>query len=324
MLSFSPLPKYPATEFDSQVFCVKADSENKYYIAGLSNGQIALISSTTGRLSYTLQHSPEELPVTSLHFNPVNQKLFIAASAEGTISEYSTKTSQVKPTWTIKEEKNEIYAMDITKDSKIIATGGQDKVVRLYDYETQKLKSKLYKIDDDEASNGHTNRIYSVLFHPTEQNILLTAGWDDTIQIWDIRMRQSIHHIFGPHVCSDSIDACGNLILAGSMRSVNQLQLFDFRNYEEIANVKWSKQKEERQCLIYTCKFYKDGEYFIAGGSGDTKVRAFSTKNFTAAGKSAVFSSPIYSLSITPSGENVVIGTQDGHVITHGIQFTRP
>jgi hypothetical protein len=45
---------------------------------------------------------------------------------------------------------------------------------------------------------------------------------------------------------------------------------------------------------------------------------------FTAAGKSAFFSSPVYSLSITPRGDNVLIGTQDGHIITHGIQFTRP
>ena len=162
MLSFSPLPKFTPLEFnEAQIFCVRSSPDNSFYVAGLSNGEVALISPTTGRLSYTIQISPENLPITSIRYHPNKPKHFIASSAEGFISEFSTKTSQTKKTWTIQEDKNEIYAMDITNDGKKFATAGQDKVIRIYDYETQQLSMKLYKVDDDETSNGHTNRIYS-------------------------------------------------------------------------------------------------------------------------------------------------------------------
>ena len=324
MLSFSPLPKFSPLEFeDAQIFCVRSSPDNSFYVAGLSNGQVALISPTTGRLSYTIQISPENLPITSIRYHPLKPKHFIASSAEGIISEFSTKTSQTKKTWTIQEEKNEIYAMDITNDGKKFATAGQDKVIRIYDYETQQLSMKLYKVDDDETSNGHTNRIYSLLFSPQDPHVLVSAGWDDTVQFWDTRAKESIHHIFGPHVCSDTLDIHDHTLLTGSMRTINQLQLFDMRTFDQIANIKWSKQNEERQCLIYTCKFHPNGDFIIAGGSGDTKVRAFSTKTFAPAGKSAIFSSPIYSISLTPKAESILIGTQDGHFYTHNLQFTR-
>ncbi len=36
---------------------------------------------------------------------------------------------------------------------------------------------------------GHSNRIFSVAWHPSEGegNILATGGWDNTVQIWDVR-----------------------------------------------------------------------------------------------------------------------------------------
>jgi WD40 repeat protein len=263
------------------------------------------------------------LPITSLRFCPGDKNVLVGASADGSVFEYKLKTKQPKKTWEITEEKNEIYTMDISADGKEFATAGQDKKVRIYDYETRKVSSTLYKYENDEDSNGHTNRIYSVIFNPKDSNMLLSGGWDDTIQIWDIRQRQSAFHIFGPHICSDSLDIYENMLLAGSMRTTNQLQLFDLRNPSESQSVKWSKGKEEKQCLVYTCKFHPNGEYFIAAGAGDTKVRSFSTKTLQHTGKSAIFSSPIYSISLTDSAQDIVIGTQDGNVFIYGIQFTR-
>jgi len=31
--------------------------------------------------------------------------------------------------------------------------------------------------------NGHKARVYVVQFHPRDQNIFLSGGWDDTVQV---------------------------------------------------------------------------------------------------------------------------------------------
>ncbi len=33
------------------------------------------------------------------------------------------------------------------------------------------------------SPDGHTNRVFSIKFHPGDSNILVTAGWDKTVQV---------------------------------------------------------------------------------------------------------------------------------------------
>ena len=34
---------------------------------------------------------------------------------------------------------------------------------------------------------AHANRIYACKFLPQDANVLLTAGWDHTLLVWDVR-----------------------------------------------------------------------------------------------------------------------------------------
>jgi len=40
--------------------------------------------------------------------------------------------------------------------------------------------------------DGHNNRVFAGVFHPTDPNIFLTGGWDDTVQFWDCRVSSSV------------------------------------------------------------------------------------------------------------------------------------
>jgi len=67
-----------------------------------------------------------------------------------------------------------------------------------------------------------------------DDSILLSAGWDKTILIWDIRTKKSVDFIFGPEICGDSLDYYDNKILTGSFRDNKQIQLFDLRNLKNM------------------------------------------------------------------------------------------
>ena len=75
------------------------------------------------------------------------------------------------------------------------------------------------------ASPGHSNRVFSVKFKPDNPNIVVSGGWDNTVQVWDVREEKSVQSFYGPHICGDAIDVHGNTILTGSWRPEDQLEV---------------------------------------------------------------------------------------------------
>ena len=85
---------------------------------------------------------------------------------------------------TIKEDTN-LYALDFSHDGGIFAAAGSDKHVHIYDEATHKKVHTM--LEDASLHPGHSNRIFALKFHPQDPNILLSGGWDHTIQIYDMR-----------------------------------------------------------------------------------------------------------------------------------------
>lgn len=42
------------------------------------------------------------------------------------------------------------------------------------------------------------------------------GGWDNTVQVWDVRVGYAVRSIYGPHICGDSLDLDGNTIVTGT------------------------------------------------------------------------------------------------------------
>ena len=55
--------------------------------------------------------------------------------------------------------------------------------------------------DSRDKMDGHRARVFSVVYHPRQEHILLTGGWDDTVQYWDDRQRHSFRSSFFVHNC---------------------------------------------------------------------------------------------------------------------------
>ena len=91
----------------------------------------------------------------------------------------------------------------------------------------------------DHGSPGHSNRVYCVKYNPHNPKIIVSGGWDQTMQVWDTRvgnlinnylilLGQSVASIFGPYICGDSIDIDSKgVVLTGSYRPHESLQLWD-------------------------------------------------------------------------------------------------
>jgi COMPASS component SWD3 len=75
--------------------------------------------------------------------------------------------------------------------------------------------------------DGHSNRVYCVKYNYNYDNQLISGGWDDTLQIWDDRVTNSHHYLYGPHICGDAIDidTQHNHLITGSWRKNSNLQV---------------------------------------------------------------------------------------------------
>ena len=86
----------------------------------------------------------------------------------------------------VKDDSNQVYALDYDQKGDRFATGGKDCAVRIYDEDSKKLLVTLKGGQGSEAAAaGHSNRIFALKWHPTEPNCIVSGGWDNTIQIWD-------------------------------------------------------------------------------------------------------------------------------------------
>ena len=105
---------------------------------------------------------------------------------------------------------------------------------------------------EEEVLNGHANRVFCVKYNPDDPNFLVSGGWDLNVKIWDIRQPNPVRQIFGPYICGNAIDLNQDVIVTGSYRDSNQLELWDFGSGKHIGKVGWNKQlPSEEPCFIY-------------------------------------------------------------------------
>ena len=119
-------------------------------------------------------------------------------------------------------------------------------------------------------------------FPRTDPNLFISGGWDDTIQIYDIRTNGHVGKIMGPHICGDGLDIYANTIAAASYRSEDPLQLFDLRCLEELTSITWQSDASQgpNETYLQGVSFAKPhGELLLAAGSGKNELRLFDVKN---------------------------------------------
>ena len=71
--------------------------------------------------------------------------------------------------------------MDINTTSERLAVAGNDAKIRIYDENSASKEFLLTLKPNGKAFPGHTNRIFALKFDHTNENILYSAGWDDTV-----------------------------------------------------------------------------------------------------------------------------------------------
>ncbi|KAI9179203.1 hypothetical protein H9P43_005865 [Blastocladiella emersonii ATCC 22665] len=301
-----------AADVGGDVHTVAFNETGDLVAAGLSTGAVAVFHVQTGERLHVLRVEEAELkvPVTTLGWRPNvapsagpvdfdaapvattaasaprTRDVLVAGYPDGVVVAWHAPTG--KRVWTFSEGDNQVFALEFSPLSPVLATAGSDCVIRIYDDRDDTLhvtaagtRKPVQLLHDGAAgaSAGHTNRIFCLRWHPKRPELLISGGWDSTIQIWDRRAGLSLRSIFRPHVCGDALDwdESGTKILAGSRArdEGSALNLYAAESGKLLEPVAWSLLDERKQCPLYTARFSPSRRLMVAGGgSGSAAVAA--------------------------------------------------
>ena len=163
--------------------------------------------------------------------------------------------------------------------------------------------------------------------------MIVSGGWDNTIQIYDLRVKGPVESILGPHICGcDAIDFRndGNTLLVGSYRQDDALQLYDMRKYECVRSYNWDGTgagemlfndggeeaklqsfKPKSAPMLYASRFNKKQDLIIAGGAGENEVRVFDYESGSIVAMISGLERAVLTIDTTKTDNGFAFGSAD-------------
>eukprot|EP01095_Lingulamoeba_sp_RSL-Kostka_P017661 TRINITY_DN932_c0_g1_i1.p1 TRINITY_DN932_c0_g1~~TRINITY_DN932_c0_g1_i1.p1 ORF type:complete len:612 (-),score=157.10 TRINITY_DN932_c0_g1_i1:71-1696(-) len=254
-----------------------------------------------------------------------------------------------------------VHACDFRKDSKLVVAGGADKLVQVFTLQNRSIlrtfkghtatvtTTKFSNYDITKIISGSEDKTIKILDIPTEKtiisikghkdfikgieeiddNIYLSASYDGTIKLWDIRTdvseasgstsltfsQPSSEIIHGEPIevlqsfknnpidnNSNSNNNNNNTMFATA--AGDHFKVWDLLKGEELFHV------SNHQKLITSLGIDETGTRFFSG-SIDQHVKIYDVENYKVL-HSIKYPAPIMSIGVSPGSTHVVVGMSDG------------
>ena len=125
----------------------------------------------------------------------------------------------------------------------------------------------------------------------------------------------------GPKIGGDSIDMHGDMIVTGSDREDDIMQLFSISQQVRVFTFDYSPKniKKVNDGYVLATRFSPDGKFIITGGAGWNEVKIFandsdSTALFSPVVESYRLPTPVFSIAVNPTRNEFAVGQENGNV----------
>ncbi|MEH2008420.1 serine/threonine-protein kinase [Nostoc sp.] len=197
-----------------------------------------------------------------------------------------------------------INALAISPDGYTLASASDEKIVKLWDLNTQKVLASL---------SGHSQAVKSITFSPDGQ-ILATASDDKTIKLWQVETLEEICTLLGHShaVKSVAFSPDGQILASGSWDKT--IKLWDVKTGTEICPM------TGHQLQVNSVAFSPQGQ-LLASASYDRTIRLWQISALESSQRE-LQNRPCYSLLSTLSGHAWAVLTvafsPDGQILATG------
>jgi WD40 repeat protein len=186
-----------------------------------------------------------------------------------------------------------VYTVEFSPDGRILASGGADRRIRLWNTESGKI---IYTLD------GHQDAVTAVKFMPNGK-ILISAGADRTLRFWDLESKQLLKTIEAHEqkIHALAIGGDGKTIVSGSSdRTVLMRQL----------GTSLQHSFQGHQDAVLTVAISADDKT-IASGSIDGTICLWDVATQQLIASFPAHQSAVKSIVFQPSGTNFISASWD-------------
>ncbi|KAJ5611660.1 hypothetical protein N7528_008765 [Penicillium herquei] len=297
----------------------------------------------TGQELQTISHP---CSVESIAFSPDGDTIALGL-ADDTITLWDTKLGQIlshphsfKPSTSRSQDYDTIspgvQSIAFSPDGQIIASGSDDKTIKLWDAKTGKelqilqghsgrVQSVAFSPDgrvlasgsDDrtikfwdattcqelQILKGHSAMVFSVAFSPDGQ-IIASGSYDKTIKLWDTKTGNELQTFtHSDPVTSVAFSPDGQTIASGL--DLNIIKLWDIKSQALQIPAPWSSSHR-----IICITFSSDGQIVASGSLGGT-IKLWDTKTGKELQALQGHSESVTSVAFSPDGKMIVSGSYD-------------
>ena len=212
-------------------------------------------------------------------FTPINDK-FLLHNNTSQDEFISLKLLFEKPN----HHAGSIYCLDFSPNDKLIATGSNDKTIKIFVvpdfFENTKEVLELAILDQK-------GTVRSVIFPPTENNFVFSGGsGDNMVNMWDTETGKKINSLIGQKECINSlkfsVDENASVKLLGTCGNDNNIIFHDYRTNNPVRKVEILNHGEINDISFsndYICSVHNDGYICLYNNLEEKIVKEIKTSD---------------------------------------------
>ncbi len=256
-----------------------------------------------------------------LAVHPVLPFTFISGDYHGKLIWWAGQHQKPTPVRIIQAHQGWLRALAVSPDGKMVASCGNDHLVKLWSISDGKLLQTL---------EGHGSHVYNVAFHPTQPARLVSADLKGILKDWDLQKGTVIRELdgkvfnkFDPVFMADiggvrgmAFDAKGTKLACAGITNVsnafagigNPLVLtFDWKD----GKAKQFKPKDAFQGTGWAVAIHPNGFAIGAGGGGQGRIW-FWKQEEPASFHTVTVPSNARDMALSPDGTRIALACADG------------
>lgn len=285
---------------DNQIETMALSPDGKRLVYGGFDRAARIRDIENGKEVIRLEGMGDSIPACA--FSP-DGKWIVAGSNLG-VQLWNAQTGREIKRFRNESKSSAVFGVAFSPDSRVVAFGGRDQIVRLWNIETGTMFREL---------TGHTNRICAVCFSP-DGRILATASGDRTVRLWDVETGAEIKRLEGhaDDVYAVAFSPDGQRIASGS--SDLTARVWDARTGAELNRL------EGYSALVSAIAFSPDGKLIATNGQ-DNQCSIWDSESGLEVCRLAGHEKTVKAVSFSADGKWLATTGYDGNLRIWDIDF---